>query len=55
MIFTQDHLIVTGLVPAADRYNTDPAGDVVSLEEYGHLLAILDEGALDCGIEPHRN
>lgn len=41
----QDVHIVTGLVPAADRYNTDPGGDVVNMANFTDLMVLLDEGA----------
>ena len=44
-VLTQEVLMVTGLVPAADRYNTGQASDVVSMKNYGHLTAVLNEGA----------
>lgn len=39
----QDVHIVTGLPIAADRYNTNPAGDVVDLGNYSDFMALLDE------------
>lgn len=36
---------VIGLPPAADRYNTNPAGDVVSVENFSEFMAHLIEGA----------
>lgn len=41
-----DHLhVVQGLAPDADRFNGDPAGDVVSLREYNAFMAVLEVGA----------
>lgn len=37
--------VVNGLPPAADRYNSNPAGDVVSLANFSHFMALLSEGA----------
>lgn len=37
--------IAVGLVPAADRYNTNPASDVFNMKDYGHILFLLQEGA----------
>lgn len=45
MIFTEKNLPVMALAPDADRYNTDPATDVVSLAKYEHATFILFEGA----------
>lgn len=39
-----DHIVV-GLVPAADRYNANPQGDVVSMMKHQHFRALLTEGA----------
>ena len=37
--------VVQGLAPAADRYNTNPTGDYVTLAEYDGFLAIVQHGA----------
>ena len=45
MSFTGKHLPVFALAPDADRYNTDPATDVLNLAGYGQVTFILQEGA----------
>lgn len=45
MSFTGRHLPVFALAPDADRYNTDPATDVLNMAGYGQVTFILQEGA----------
>lgn len=45
MVFTYENQIVTVLQPIGDRYNTDPATDVISLAKYGHATFLIAEGA----------
>lgn len=37
--------IRTVLAPAADRYNTNPATDVINMKYYDHVTFVLSEGA----------
>lgn len=43
--FTEDHAIVMVLAPDADRYDSDPATDVVNTENYGEVTFVLMHGA----------
>jgi hypothetical protein len=43
-IFSELNKIVMALAPDADRYNGDPASDVVALDKYNHATFILQEG-----------
>lgn len=45
MIFTQDNMLAIGLVPASDRYNTNPATDIFNMKMYDHITFLLTEGA----------
>ena len=45
MIFTQEHAIVTVLAADADRYNTDPATDIVTTQDFRHVTWFLIESA----------
>lgn len=44
-IFSEENNIRQGLAPDADRYNTDPATDVVNTKYYGHTTFIVEHGA----------
>lgn len=41
----ENNYIVTVLAPDADRYNSDPATDIVSLENYDEVTFVISEGA----------
>lgn len=43
--FSETIKVVQALPPAADRYNTNPATDVVSLKHYEEAIFVLEEGA----------
>lgn len=48
-ILTENVLVINALVPAADRYNANPASDVISMKNYQRLSFILQEGAGSTG------
>jgi|SRR5262245_8639515 len=37
--------VACALVPATDRYNTNPATDVFNTKDYSHITFIVEEGA----------
>ncbi len=41
--FAEDVKVVKGLAPAADRWNTNPATDVVSLRNYGYAVFLAHQ------------
>ncbi len=45
MFQTENNRIVQVLAPAADRYNGNPATDIINLANYRHVTFYLQEGA----------
>lgn len=45
MFLSESVMIERALVPAADRYDTNPATDIFNMALYGHIAFVLDHGA----------
>jgi hypothetical protein len=44
-LLSQAAKIITALAPDADRFNGNPASDVISLANYGHIAFIIQQAA----------